>query len=568
MHNFRNQHFLTALGGSALLSILLLALLTLSTTAQDQTSTQVEKPSQPSRTTASQNFQLLGSYSGSNGFVGEAINASGNRAYASFDSGLQVLDISNPSAVQHLGGRATPQGSVAVVKRDGGLLYMAVDRPSGLGGDYLEILSSEPTTRPTLLGTYTPPSVNGFAVTSLHDMAFNSSDPELYVAQSNGVTVLDRFSGSDVEGKIPLLGRYTTDVVRNVLVTENVLVADTVSGVELLTLGSSPSRLGRLTTTGPANAIALVGNTLYRATGLGLEVIDVTNLTNPQFLRTIPELHKIANVRSRGSLLYTTQYAAGGVRAYFAADPLNLSQVGYYQDDDFSAVGLTLWDRIYATGNLDGMRILQYTGETPRLQVQATGAGTAVNGTPWGVGQTDTFTQPFTIRLAQSIARLDLQGKCEGVLRILMALESVSSVPFDPFEVFVEVLDMSPTLCEPNRPQPVTRQTTAQSSEARVGLRMASGALQVGVGDISILRSVRTPVAMASSRGQSSFTIIHNASSDQTTVRALLGAVTVVPESETLAPVTLLAGQEVEVRPDQISLVRQVGGLFLPAVLR
>ena len=167
-----------------------------------------------------------------------------------------------------------------------------------------------------------------------------------------------------------------------------------------------------------------MGNTLYRATGGGLEIIDISKRANPVLLRTIPELRNIRAMENVGGLLYTAQLSSGGVRAYFASDPLNLIEAGHYQDPDFSVVGLTLWNRVYATGNHDGMRILQYTGETPRLQAQATGNGVQINGSPWDIGQTDTFTQPFTIRLAQTVAKLDLAGKCESVLRILIALQS------------------------------------------------------------------------------------------------------------------------------------------------
>lgn len=550
--------YLTPFGIGLSLSVLLLWLLLVPGAAQE--TTPLLEPAAGSSTAESKNFTLLGSYSGTTGFVGQAINASGLHAYAFFDSGLQVLNIVNPAAVQHLGGRDTPQSGISDIERDGGLLYVALDRPSGFGGDYVEILSDEPITKPTLLGTYNPASPNA----SILDLELGSGS-QLYVTQSEGVVVLDRF-GVDGEGKIPVIGGYATDVTRNLLLAGDLLVADTDSGVELLTVGSSPALLGKLMTTGPANAIALVGNVLYRATGGGLEIIDIRKRANPVLLRTIPELRNIKAMESVGGLLYTTQLSSGGVRVYFASDPLNLIEAGHYQDDDFSVVGLTLWSRVYATGNHDGMRILQYSGETPQLQAQATGSGVQVNGSAWAVGQTAVFTQPFTIRFAQAVASLDLQGKCEEVLRILMAFEHLASESFDPFEVFVEVLEISPTICEPARPQPVTR--SAAANEARIDLRLESGGVKLTQGDFSIFQNVKTPVATVSSRGQNGFTVRHDAADGATTVRSLVGEVTVTPENDSLAPVTLSDGQEVDVTADAVGEVKQAGGLFLPMIMR
>ncbi|MBX3050632.1 MAG: hypothetical protein KF753_04100 [Caldilineaceae bacterium] len=520
-----------------------------------------DEPASPAVATDSNNFTLLGSYT--ENFVGQALNTSGRHAYVYFDSGLQVLDISNPGAIQHLGGRGTPQAGISDIERDGGLLYVALDRPSGFGGDFVELLSTEPITQPKLLGSYQPASPNS----TIFDLDFASAH-QLYVGQGEGIVVLDRF-GVGQDGKMPVIGNYATDPTRHLLAMDDLLVADTSKGMELLAPGSSPTLLGKLTTTGPANAIALVGNTLYRSTGGGLEIIDISKRANPVLLRKIPELRNIKALESRGGLLYTTQLSSGGVRVYFASDPLNLIEAGHFQDNNFSAVGLAVWgSRVYATGNQDGMRILQYSGETPQLQVQATGAGVQVNGASWGVGQTDIFTQPFTIRLAQSVASLDLAGKCEEVLRILIALQPISSESFDPFEVFVEVLDISPTICEPARPVPVARSAASTANEARIDLRLDSGGLKVSAGDYAIFQNVKTPVAVASSRGQNSYTVRHDAGSSGTTVRSLVGEVIVIPENGSLAPVTLRGGQEVEVTASTVGEVKQVGGLFLPRVMR
>lgn len=512
----------------------------------------------------SKNFSYLGYFSGTNNYVGDAFNASGVHGYAYFDNGLQVLDISNPAAVRVLGAHETPKAGIKAIERDGGLLYVAVDRAIGLGGDYFELLSTDPITKPALLGTYKPPEVEGFPITGITDLALGDG-AELYVAQTDGVTVLDRFS-VDSDKKVRVFGSYATDVVHNLLATNKLLIADTNSGVELLTPGNAPSQLGKLETIGPGSDLAVIGDTLFRATNLGLEAIDISTPAAPILLKSYVNLQGIRHLEAVGALLYTTRGSTGGLRVYFAGDPLNLVETAHYQASNFAAWGLELWNRVYVTGG--GLHILQYTGERPRLRAQATGNGVQVNGNPWGIGQTDAFTQPFTIRLAQAVASLDLQGQCEGVLRILLALQPISSEEFDPFEVFVEVLEISPTICEPERPQPVARSADGIASEARIDLRLDSGGLKLTQGDIPIFQNVRTPVAVASSRGQVGVTVRHDAARGATTVHALTGPVTVTPVKDSLAPVTLNAGQAVEVTGDAVGEIKQMGGLFLPVVVR
>lgn len=382
--------------------------------------------------------------------------------------------------------------------------------------------------------------------------------------------MLDRF-GVGPDGKIPEVGRYaTTDPVRNLLITGYRLVADTSRGVEILTFGSSPTLVGKLATVGSANAIGRVGNTLYRGTGGGLEIIDISKPAKPVLLRTIPELRSIHAMEVRGGLLYTAQGSNDGVRVYFASDPLNLIEVGHYQDPNFSPSKLARWgDRIYATG-FEGMRILQYTGANPPLHLCATGPSVVINGTEWSIGQTGIVTKPLAIRIAEPAARMDMEGECENLLVFLMLLSALvqEHEVWDPFEVFIEVLDLSPTLCEPERPQPVARSAAAIATEARIDLRLDKDGLKVTQGDFSIFQNVKTPVATASSRGRIGFTIRHDTDSSATTVNAFTGPVTVTPDNGDLAPVVLAAGQAVEVTASAVGEVKQMGGVFLPSVMR
>lgn len=143
---------LTAVGGLFLVA-LLFWLLAQPGTAQE-TLPFADKPAARSSTADSKDFTLLGVYTRTDGYsaIGP-VDVSSLHAYASFGQGLHVLNISNPAAVQHLGEYDTPQASVQAIERDGGLLYISLDRPSGFGGDDVEFLSTDPITKPTLLGT-------------------------------------------------------------------------------------------------------------------------------------------------------------------------------------------------------------------------------------------------------------------------------------------------------------------------------------------------------------------------------------------------------------------------------
>lgn len=543
---------------STLLTALLLWLLALPGTAQ-QIDPLADEPTGQSTSADSKNFTLLGIYSGTNGFVGEAISV-GIRPYAYVyaSPGVAVLDIRNPAAVQQIGGRAI-SGPVEDIEGTAYRLYV-MNRDG-----YVEMLSTSPLTAPTFLRSYTPAESGYF-----FDMVNFPAPGALFLAHSDGVTVLSTVN-EESEGTLPVLGNYATDITRNLLLSgeRDLLVADTDKAVELLTVGPTPSLLGKLERGSKADAIALVGNTLYRATGTALEVIDITKRASPVLVRRIHELGNLRAMKSGGSgLLYTAGRPDKGIRAYFASDPHNLIELGHYQDDDFYAKGLDLWTELYATGGTDGMRILQYDGERPRFQARVTVGGVQIDGADWSVGQTRTFTQPFTIRLAQAVASLDLEGRCEGVLRILMALQPISEESFDPFEVFVELLDLSPTLCEPARPQPVARSAADTVTEARIDLRLDSGGLKLTQGDMSIFQNVKTPVATTGSRGLNSFAVSHDADSGATTVRSYTGNVTVTPQGDGLAPLTLSAGQEVDVTASAVGEVKQAGGLFLPWVMR
>jgi len=94
---------------SAFALALLLFLLTMPGMAQEVPPVP-DEPVAVSATADSKNFQLLGVYTGTKGYVGPPINATVSTAYVYFDSGLQVLNISNPAAVQHLGGAGHTSG--------------------------------------------------------------------------------------------------------------------------------------------------------------------------------------------------------------------------------------------------------------------------------------------------------------------------------------------------------------------------------------------------------------------------------------------------------------------------
>ncbi|MFN9177146.1 MAG: DUF4347 domain-containing protein, partial [Dolichospermum sp.] len=208
---------------------------------------------------------LVGNYNTSDWARG--VQVVGNYAYvADSDSGLQIIDISNPSTPT-LKGNYNTSGAAFGVQVVSNYAYVA-DVYSGL--QMIDI--SNPTT-PTLKGNY---DTSGWA----------------YGVQvvGNYAYVADYFSGLQIidisNPTTPTLkGNYdTSGYAQGVQVVGNyAYVADGGTGLQIIDISnpSTPTLKGNYNTSGNARGVQVVGNYAYVAdSGSGLQIIDVSEFTN------------------------------------------------------------------------------------------------------------------------------------------------------------------------------------------------------------------------------------------------------------------------------------------------
>ncbi|MFN9172750.1 MAG: DUF4347 domain-containing protein, partial [Dolichospermum sp.] len=208
---------------------------------------------------------LVGNYNTSDWARG--VQVVGNYAYvADSDSGLQIIDISNPSTPT-LKGNYNTSGAAFGVQVVSNYAYVA-DVYSGL-----QIIDISNPTTPTLKGNY---DTSGWA----------------YGVQvvGNYAYVADYFSGLQIidisNPTTPTLkGNYdTSGYAQGVQVVGNyAYVADGGTGLQIIDISnpSTPTLKGNYNTSGNARGVQVVGNYAYVAdSGSGLQIIDVSEFTN------------------------------------------------------------------------------------------------------------------------------------------------------------------------------------------------------------------------------------------------------------------------------------------------
>jgi len=197
----------------------------------------------------------------------------GTIAYIADDdaSGLQIFDISNPAAPVALGSYNTP-GTAFDVTVNGTRAYVA-DGTSGL-----MILDVSNPASPVLLGGFdTPGTAMGVAVSGNFAYIADGMSGAVVLNVSNPASpfMVHNVAIPNVSSGIAVSGR-------------NVFVAHGGQGLRTFTINPANGNLqfqGNIAPGGNATHVAVVGSTVYLADG-DLEIIDVTNMSNPFFYAT------------------------------------------------------------------------------------------------------------------------------------------------------------------------------------------------------------------------------------------------------------------------------------------
>ncbi|MBD2289535.1 DUF4347 domain-containing protein [Microcystis wesenbergii FACHB-1317] len=196
----------------------------------------------------------------------------GNYAYiADTYTGLQIIDISNPTNPTFKGNyytsEAVPAYDVQVVGN-----YAYIITRSGL-----QIIDISNPTNPTLNGNYNYGSDDAYGVQIVGNYA--------YVAHLLGLQIIDISNPSNptLKGNYDTYFAYGVEIVGNYAYVSNSLNG----GLEIIDISnpSNPTLKGNYDTSGQHNTydVQVVGNYAYVAYGLdGLKIIDVSEFTSPQ----------------------------------------------------------------------------------------------------------------------------------------------------------------------------------------------------------------------------------------------------------------------------------------------
>jgi hypothetical protein len=200
-------------------------------------------------------------------YEAHGVAISGDYAYVGdFQSGLQVIDISDPANPTIVGSYNTP-GDAWGVAIAGDYAYVADD-----GG--LQVIDISDPTSPTFAGSYTTP---GSAI----DVAI-SGDYAFVTDYYQGVQVIDIADPSSPS----LAGTYNTpDRAYGIDIAGDLaFVADSFTGLVILDISdpTNPDTVRICDTPSDANGVDVAGDYAYVADGTsGIQVIDISDPTSP-----------------------------------------------------------------------------------------------------------------------------------------------------------------------------------------------------------------------------------------------------------------------------------------------
>jgi hypothetical protein len=214
------------------------------------------------------NSQIVGSTDIPGVAYGSSV--SGNIAYVPCNTGLQVIDMSNPSQPQTIGSVETPHSAyeVAIV---GNTAYVT-DHSS------LQVIDVSMPSQPAIIGSVdTPGEASGVAV----------SGNTAFVADSySGLQVID----VSVPSQPQIVGSVDTpggNAHRVAIVGDTAFVVDDDLQVIDVSIPSQPEIIASLVTPGFDLGIAVAGNIAFVAEPSGLHTIDISNPSQPKIIGSV-----------------------------------------------------------------------------------------------------------------------------------------------------------------------------------------------------------------------------------------------------------------------------------------
>lgn len=290
------------------------------------------------------------------GLSGSALAVSGNRAYIA-DSRLRVIDISNPTDPKLLGsGDELYATDIAI---SGSHVYV-----SDYNG-FLRIIDVSDSANPRSVATVATPG----RVETAGNFA--------YVANSQGLTVINISTPAN-----PGAPNTFPFPANDIKVSGQQLFLTSVSGLTILDISnpSVPVPLGAHETAGSAYAVKLANGRAYLSDGdAGLRVIDVNDLANMRQLGKVGLEGTAFNADVAGGYAYVATVRAMDV--VNVTDPANPQFVSRYKDGENVFDVALSGNRAFVAHAVDGMHIVDVSNPaTPTKFLASFGVNPGVGG--------------------------------------------------------------------------------------------------------------------------------------------------------------------------------------------
>jgi len=279
------------------------------------------------------------------------VSVSGNMAYvADYESGLQVIDISNPTRPTIIGSVDTP-GYARKVFVSSSTVYVA-DSTSGL-----QVIDISNPSHPAIMGSVDTPD-------EARDVYVSGN--RAYVADStSGLQVID-ISNS----RLPtIIGSVDTPgQARDVYVSGSMAyVADYESGLQVIDI-SNPSRptiIGSVVTPGgEARGVYVSGIRAYVVDGKrGLQVIDISKPAIPTIVGSVNTPGYTCGIYVSGTRVYVADYKSG-LQVIDISDPAIPTVIGSVETPGGAIAVNVFGTRAYVADGKSGLQVVDISNPT------------------------------------------------------------------------------------------------------------------------------------------------------------------------------------------------------------
>jgi hypothetical protein len=278
------------------------------------------------------------------------VTVSGDHAFvADYSSGLQVIDISDPTNPTLAGTCDTP-GDASGVTISGDHAFVA-DCYSGL-----QVIDISDPTNPTLAGTCDTPGIARH-VTISGDYAFVAD-------RSSGLQVIDISDPTNptLAGTCDTPGNAYGVTVSG----DYAFVADYGSGLQVIDISdpTNPTLAGTCYTQGYARGVTVSGDYAFVVDlSFGLQVIDISDPTNPALAGTCDTPGESCDVTVSGNYAFVADYASG-LQVIDISDPTNPTLVGTRDTPDIARGVTVSGDHVFVADSSSGLQVIKISEPT------------------------------------------------------------------------------------------------------------------------------------------------------------------------------------------------------------